>query len=105
ASRGCSELQSWDTGYYAEQLRQHRYAISQEELRPWFPVDRVLQGMFTTAGRLFGVELREVAELDRWHHEARLLEGVEGGRVIGRFVLELYARSNTRGGAWMGGAG
>lgn len=104
ASRGCSELQSWDTGYYAEQLRQHRYAISQEELRPWFPVDRVLQGMFTTAGRLFGVELREVAEFDRWHPEARLFEVVEGGRVIGRFFLDLYARSNKRGGAWMDGA-
>src|SRR5690606_12748576 len=51
ATQGCTDLQSWDTGYYAEQLRQHRYAISQEELRPWFPVDRVLQGMFETASR------------------------------------------------------
>src|SRR5690606_41030574 len=57
ASRGCTELQSWDTGYYAEQLRQHRYAISQEELRPWFPVDRVLQSSVATSGLLFGVEM------------------------------------------------
>ncbi|GGJ04249.1 oligopeptidase A [Halopseudomonas pertucinogena] len=104
ATKGCTDLQSWDTGYYAEQLRQHRYAISQEELRPWFPVDRVLQGMFETASRLFGITLREVDEFDRWHPDARLFEVLEGGDVIGRFFLDLYARSNKRGGAWMDGA-
>src|SRR5690606_13410905 len=104
ATQGCTDLQSWATGYYAEQLRQHRYAISQEELRPWFPVDRVLQGMFETASRLFGITLREVKEFDRWHQDARLFEVLEGGDVIGRFFLDLYARSNKRGGAWMDGA-
>ncbi|CEA04831.1 oligopeptidase A [Pseudomonas saudimassiliensis] len=104
ASQGCHDLQSWDTGYYAEQLRQHRYAISQEELRPWFPVDRVLQGMFGVVGRLYGIELREVAEFDRWHADARLFEVLEHGEVIGRFFLDLYARSHKRGGAWMDGA-
>src|SRR5690606_37513539 len=91
-------------GYYAEQLRQHRYAISQEELRPWFPVDRVLQGMFGVVGRLYGIELREVAEFDRWHADARLFEVLEHGEVIGRFFLDLYARSHKRCGAWMDGA-
>lgn len=104
ASKGCADLQSWDTGYYAEQLRQHRYAISQEELRPWFPIDRVLQGMFETASRLFGISLREVKEFDSWHADARLFEVLEDGTVIGRFFLDLYARSNKRGGAWMDGA-
>jgi len=104
ASKGCAELQSWDTGYYAEQLRQHRYAISQEELRPWFPVDRVLQGMFGVVGRLYGIELREVADFERWHADARLFEVLENGEVIGRFFLDLYARSHKRGGAWMDGA-
>ncbi len=104
ASQGCADLQSWDTGYYAEQLRQHRYAISQEELRPWFPVDRVLQGMFGVVGRLYGIELREVADFERWHADARLFEVLEKGEVIGRFFLDLYARSHKRGGAWMDGA-
>ncbi|WP_193074646.1 oligopeptidase A [Pseudomonas sp. FME51] len=104
ASKGCTELQSWDTGYYAEQLRQHRYAISQEELRPWFPVDRVLQGMFGVVGRLYGIELREVSDFERWHADARLFEVLENGEVIGRFFLDLYARSHKRGGAWMDGA-
>ncbi|PKM29944.1 MAG: oligopeptidase A [Gammaproteobacteria bacterium HGW-Gammaproteobacteria-11] len=103
AERGCSELQSWDVGYYSEQLRQHRYAISQEELKPYFPINRVLQGMFAIVERLYGIQLREVAEFERWHADARLFEVIEQGQVIGRFFLDLYARSNKRGGAWMDG--
>ncbi len=103
AERGCPDLQSWDNGYYAEQLRQHRYAVSQEELRPWFPVNKVLDGMFSIAARLYGIEVREVDEFDRWHPDARLFEVTEDGEVIGRFFLDLYARSNKRGGAWMDG--
>lgn len=103
AERGCTDLQSWDNGYYAEQLRQHRYAVSQEELRPWFPVNKVLDGMFGVAARLYGIEVREITEFDRWHPDARLFEVQEDGEVIGRFFLDLYARSNKRGGAWMDG--
>ena len=104
ASKGCTDLQSWDVSYYAEQLRQHQYAISQEELRPWFPVDKVLHGMFQVVQRLYGIELREVTEFDRWHEDVRLFEVIENDTVIGRFFLDLYARSNKRGGAWMDGA-
>ncbi|UAW98502.1 oligopeptidase A [Halopseudomonas nanhaiensis] len=103
AEHGCDALQTWDVGYYSEKLRQHRYAISQEALRPYFPINRVLDGMFAVAERLYGVQMREVAEFDRWHPDARLFEVVEEGQVIGRFFLDLYARSNKRGGAWMDG--
>ena len=103
AEQGCYDLQTWDVGYYSEKLRQHRYAISQEALRPYFPVNRVLDGMFAVAERLYGVQMREVDEFDRWHPDARLFEVVEHGQVIGRFFLDLYARSNKRGGAWMDG--
>ncbi|MFN3578878.1 MAG: oligopeptidase A [Pseudomonas sp.] len=103
AERGCPELQSWDVGYYSEQLRQHRYAISQEELKPYFPVDTVLKGMFNVVERLYGIQLQEVGEFDRWHADARLFEVREDGQLIGRFFLDLYARSNKRGGAWMDG--
>src|SRR5690606_29313637 len=78
--------------------------ISKDELRPWFPVHRVLPGMFSTACRLFGVDLREGAEFERSHAEARLFEGDEGGMDEGGAFLDLYARSNKRGGAWMDGA-
>lgn len=103
AERGCADLQSWDNGYYAEQLRQHRYAVSQEELRPWFPVNKVLDGMFSVATRLYGITVQEISEFDRWHPDARLFEVTENDEVIGRFFLDLYARSNKRGGAWMDG--
>jgi oligopeptidase A len=104
AGQGCSDLQAWDVGYFSEKLRQHRYAISQEELRPYFPTNRVIDGMFSIAERLYGITFREVSDFDHWHPDARLYEVVEGGEVVGRFFLDLYARSNKRGGAWMDGA-
>jgi oligopeptidase A len=103
ADNGCADLQSWDMGYYSEQLRQHHYSISQEELKPYFPIDRVLQGMFGVVEKLYGIQLRETQEFDRWHPDARLFEVVENGEVTGQFFLDLYARSQKRGGAWMDG--
>ena len=103
AEQGCDDLQPWDVGFYSEQLRQQRYAISQEMLRPYFPVDTVINGMFSIVQKLYGIELREVAEFERWHKDARLFEVIEQGEVIGRFFLDLYARANKRGGAWMDG--
>lgn len=103
AEKGCADLQSWDVGYYSEQLRQHRYAISQEELKPYFPIDRVLQGMFGVVEKLYGIQLRETSDFDRWHPDARLFEVIEQGEVTGQFFLDLYARSHKRGGAWMDG--
>jgi oligopeptidase A len=103
AEQGCAELKPWDVGYYSEKLRQHRYAISQEVLRPYFPINTVIKGMFGVVQKLYGIELREVNEFERWHADARLFEVLENGEVIGRFFLDLYARSHKRGGAWMDG--
>ncbi|MEH6567249.1 MAG: oligopeptidase A [Halopseudomonas sp.] len=103
AEQGCAELKPWDVGYYSEKLRQHRYAISQEVLRPYFPVNTVIKGMFAVVQKLYGIELREVDDFERWHADARLFEVLENGEVIGRFFLDLYARSHKRGGAWMDG--
>jgi len=103
AEQGCDDLQPWDVGFYSEQLRQQRYAISQEMLRPYFPIDTVINGMFGIVQKLYGIQLREVAEFERWHKDARLFEVIEQGEVIGRFFLDLYARANKRGGAWMDG--
>ena len=103
AEQGCSDLQPWDLGHYSEKLLQHRYAISQEVLRPYFPVNTVIKGMFGIVQNLYGIELREVEQFERWHADARLFEVTEHGEVIGRFFLDLYARSHKRGGAWMDG--
>jgi len=98
---GVSELNPWDVGYYGEKLRQHRYAISQEELRPWFPVDQVIGGMFDVVQRLYGIEIHTVEQVDSWHDDVRFYEISQDGKAIGRFYLDLYARADKRGGAWM----
>lgn len=98
---GVTELEVWDIGYYGEKLRQQRYTISQEELRPWFPAEKVIAGMFTVVNRLFGVEFEAVTEIDTWHKDVRFFNITRDGEVIGRFYLDLFAREHKRGGAWM----
>ncbi|MDQ2696660.1 MAG: oligopeptidase A [Pseudomonadota bacterium] len=101
---GVSELASWDVGYYSEKLRQHRYQISQEELRPYFPEPRVLAGLFTVVERLYGMTVRPLAGVEVWHQDVRAYEIIDAaGQRRGRFYLDLYARANKRGGAWMDG--
>ena len=104
AEQGCAGLQSWDVGYYSEKLRQQRYSISQEQVRAWFPIDKVLSGLFAIVQRLYGIEIRELSDFDTWHADVRLFEIAEHGQPVGRFFFDLYARANKRGGAWMDGA-
>ncbi len=104
AEQGCEDLQSWDVGYYSEKLRQQRYSISQEEVRAWFPIDKVLSGLFAIVERLYGIQIVELQDFDSWHPDVRLFEIRENGERLGRFFLDLYARPNKRGGAWMDGA-
>ena len=96
------ELFPWDIAYYSEKLRQHRYNITQEELKPYLPVTRVIRGMFEVVGRLYGVGFHEVEGIDVWHPDVRFYEirGHDGG-LRGQFYFDLYARPNKRGGAWM----
>ncbi|XLX40272.1 oligopeptidase A [Ectopseudomonas mendocina] len=104
AEQGLDDLQSWDVGYYSEKLRQQRYSISQEEVRAWFPIDKVLTGLFAIVQKLYGIEIRELKDFDTWHPDVRLFEITENGQHVGRFFFDLYARANKRGGAWMDGA-
>lgn len=96
-----TELKPWDVGFYSEKLRQNLYAISQEELRPWFPVGQVIDGMFEVVQRLYGISIQSVSDFDSWHPDVRFYEIRHGGTAIGRFYLDLYARADKRGGAWM----
>ena len=104
AEHGVDDLQSWDTGYFSEKLRQARYDLSQETVREWFPINQVLSGLFTIVQKLYGIEINELHDFERWHPEVRLFEIREHGEQIGRFYFDLYARANKRGGAWMDGA-
>ena len=101
---GIGQLETWDIGYYSEKLRQHRYQLSQEELRPYFPITRVLPGLFAVAEKLFGVSIRPLDGVEVWHPDVRAHEIVDAaGHRRGRFYLDLYARPHKRGGAWMDG--
>ena len=103
---GLAELQSWDVAYYREALRQERYSFSDEEVREYFPLDRVLSGLFATLERLYGITLRDAtaqAPLPTWHADARVLEVREGPALVGYMLLDLFARDGKRQGAWMGG--
>ncbi|WP_221075718.1 oligopeptidase A [Agarivorans aestuarii] len=99
-----SELAAWDMAYYSEKLKQHTYAISDEQLRPYFPEDKVLGGLFEVVKRLFKVEVSEKQNVDTWHSDVRFFEiSDQSGELRGSFYLDLYAREHKRGGAWMDG--
>ena len=94
-------INAWDVTFYSEKLRESRYQVSQEDIRPYLPMNRVLPGLFEVVERLYGVTVREVQDFDSYHPDARLFELLRGGEIIARFYLDLYARAQKRGGAWM----
>jgi len=96
------KLEAWDVGYYAERLQRKIFSVSQEELRPYFPLPRVLDGIFGVAQRLFNVHIRERQGVPVWHTDVRYFEIQDAGeRPLGSFYLDAYARPNKRSGAWM----
>ena len=99
---GVSELAAWDLSYYAEKLKQHRYAISDEVLRPYFPAPRVIAGLFETVRRLFGLRIQQRLAVETWHPDVNFYDIFDSeGELRGSFYLDLYARPHKRGGAWM----
>lgn len=96
-------LDPWDVGYYAEKLRRARYDLDEEELRQYFSVDRVLEGAFTVAERLFAVKIARVEGLSTWDPDVRTYDISDHGRKLGTFYVDLCPRENKRGGAWMHG--
>ncbi|MDX5629941.1 MULTISPECIES: oligopeptidase A [unclassified Brenneria] len=99
---GVEDLQPWDITYYSEQQKQHLYAISDEQLRPYFPEQRVVEGLFEVVKRIYGISAKERKDVDVWHPEVRFFDLFdEDGELRGSFYLDLYAREHKRGGAWM----
>jgi oligopeptidase A len=96
------KLNAWDVAYYAEKLQQKLFSITQEELRPYFPLPRVLGGLFTVAERLYGVKIAERDGVPVWHADARFFEiRDDASRVLAGFYLDACARPKKRAGAWM----
>ncbi len=98
---GLPELAAWDLPYASEKLREARYSFSDQEVKQYFPEDRVLAGMFRVVETIFGVAISE-SKTAVWHPAVRFFDVVDGsGEVVGQFYLDLYARTGKRGGAWM----
>jgi len=95
------DLDAWDIGYYSEKLRVHKYDVSQETLRPYFPVNTTVKGMFEVVNRLYGIEIVQNDTVDTWHDDVIYYEIKKDQATVGSFYLDLYARANKRGGAWM----
>ncbi|MDH3769226.1 MAG: M3 family metallopeptidase, partial [Gammaproteobacteria bacterium] len=96
------ELNAWDVAYFSEKLRREKFAISDEELRPYFPISQVMQGMFDVVQEIFGVDVREREGVDVWNADVRFFDVIGAdGALHGSFYIDLYTRSAKRGGAWM----
>lgn len=99
---GMDELEAWDITYYGEKQKQHMFSISDEQLRPYFPEQRVVEGLFEVVKRIYGITAKERGGVDTWHPDVRFFDLFDAnGELRGSFYLDLYARENKRGGAWM----
>ena len=95
-------LPAWSVGYYAEKLKQKKFDLSEETLRPYFPVPQVLQGLFKVITQLYGVSIVERADVDSYHRDVQFFDIRNAdGSLRGGFYIDLYARPKKRGGAWM----
>ena len=97
-----TDLQPWDVGYASEKLRERKYALNEEELKPYFALDPVIDGLFAITERVFGVALKRRDDVDVWHPDVRYYDLIDrSGAVFAGAYVDLYARSGKRGGAWM----
>ncbi len=108
---GIDNLQPWDNAYIAEKVKQSKFSLSQEEIRPYFPLPKVLEGLFAIVERLYGITVKQqesgnadtdIASL--WHNDVRFYQLFDADNsLVGGFYFDLFARSGKRGGAWMSG--
>lgn len=99
---GLSHLQAWDVSYASDKLKQKLFDFSSEDLKPYFPADHVLSGLFTLVESLYRIQIKQKTDIDTWHPDVRFYEITNAdGTVQAQFYLDLYARQHKRGGAWM----
>lgn len=102
-SLGIDILQGWDVAYASDKLKQQLHSLSDEDLKPYFPASRVIPGMFAVIGRLFGLSIEVVPDVEVYHPDVVCYAIADrNGEPRGEFYLDPYARSDKRGGAWMG---
>ena len=99
---GGLKLQPWDWSYYAEKLRKEKYDLDDEQLKPYFPLENVKQGVFTVANKLYGIKFNERKDIPVYHPDAVAYEVTEAnGDHIGVLFMDFHPRESKRGGAWM----
>lgn len=102
AQEGITTLAAWDMAYYSEKYRIAYYDFSQEDLRPYFPIGQVLQGMFTIVNKLFGIRIQAETNVDVWHPQVQFFAIYDNNdQLRAGFYIDLYARAHKRDGAWM----
>ncbi|HSF71403.1 MAG TPA: M3 family metallopeptidase, partial [Methylotenera sp.] len=98
---GIEDMQAWDVAYVSEKLREEKYAFSDLEVKQYFPESKVLAGLFKVVETIFGVFVTKT-DAPTWHKDAHFYQITDqNNQLIGQFYLDLYARNNKRGGAWM----
>jgi oligopeptidase A len=97
------KLEAWDVSYVSEKLRKQDYDISQDELRAWFPLKKVLNGLFAIVEALYGIRVERNHDAGLWHPDVEFYNIVHEGQVIARFYFDLFTREGKQGGAWMAG--
>jgi len=96
------KLNAWDVAFYSEKLQESRFKVSQEALRPYFPLPKVLAGLFALTERLYGITVRERDGVSVWHPSVRYYDLLDSGtEIVAGFYLDPYSRSEKRSGAWM----
>ncbi|MCB0473135.1 MAG: M3 family metallopeptidase, partial [Flavobacteriaceae bacterium] len=99
---GIGQLEKWDGAYYSEKLKKKLFNIDQEALKPYFPLDNVLNGVFTVSNKLFGLQFKEAKDIDTYHEEVRTYEvRDENDDFVAVFYTDLFPRKGKRNGAWM----
>ncbi|OCF96507.1 oligopeptidase A [Gilliamella sp. wkB308] len=99
---GASDIKPWDIAYYSEKQKQYLYTINDEELRPYFPEQTVINGLFEVVYRVFGITAKQRQGVEVWDPEVKFYDLYNtNGELKGSFYLDLYAREHKRGGAWM----
>lgn len=99
---GASDIKPWDIAYYSEKQKQYLYTINDEELRPYFPEQTVINGLFEVVHRVFGITAKQRQGVEVWDPEVKFYDLYNtDGELKGSFYLDLYAREHKRGGAWM----
>jgi len=102
--KGGFKLESWDWRYYAEKLKQSRFALDEEALRPYFPLEQVREGAFRVAEKLYGLRFKPRADIPVYHADVKASEVLEkDGRHVGLFLVDYHPRPGKRGGAWCSG--